>query len=142
MTDTHNMTSTASVLVQIDTEVELAGVAANTLSAWPAVTGFLGNWGGTPIPTQTLSIRNLFGTNIAWTAATDADWLTLSKTSGSTADLIVMTATNGAVATRPERTAVITITAPLAANSPQVVTVTFELLSGPPLRAFTALVLR
>ena len=142
MTDTHNMTSTASVRVQIDTEVELAGVAANTLSAWPAVTGFLGNWGGIPIPTQTLSIRNLFGTSIPWTAATNADWLALSKTSGSTADRIVMTATNGAVATNPERTAVITITAPLAANSPQVVTVTFELLSGPPLRAFTALVLR
>jgi len=66
----------------------------------------------------------------------------LSKTSGSTADRIVMTATNGVVATQPERTAVITITAPLAANSPQVVTVTFELLSGPPLRAYTALVMR
>jgi len=142
MTDTHNMTSTASVRVQIDTEVELAGVAANTLAVWPAVTGFLGNWAGTPIPTQTLSIRNLFGTNIPWTAATNADWLALSKTSGSTADRIVMTATNGVVATQPERTAVITITAPLAANSPQVVTVTFELLSGPPLRAYTALVMR
>lgn len=84
---------------------------------------------GQAVPTpQTLTISNLGAGTISWTAASDASWLTLSTSSGSTpASASVGINTTGlALGTYVGH---ITVTASGVANSPQVLTVNLRSLA-------------
>ena len=102
------------------------------ITAGPASISFSAQQGETNPSTQTLSVWNSGGGTLNWSASDNADWLTLSPTSGSSTgdidnitlslDIAGMDAGNYA--------AVITISASGATNAPQ--TVAVNLTINPP----------
>jgi len=85
---------------------------------------------------QSIAIANGGYGSIAWTASSDSSWLTISATSGSTSQSASITANSAGLATG-SYTGHITLTATGVTNSPQIVTVAFEVLSSDMTETFT-----
>ena len=109
-----------------------------TLSPSPAITAgpssisFNAQQGGTNPASQTLSIWNSGGGTLTWSASDNADWLILSPTNGSSTGEIdnITLSVDISGMSAGSYDAVITITAPSAANAPQAVAV--NLAINPP----------
>lgn len=83
---------------------------------------------GTNAVPQTFQVSNIGGSNMSYSVSENVSWLTLSTTSGSSAgevDSITVTYNSSQLSTG-EYNAVITVTAPGAANSPQTLDVTLR----------------
>ncbi len=99
------------------------------ISRSPANMTFTGVGGGSNPASQTLQIGNGGGGTLAWTASDDAEWLSLSPASGSSAgemDNVTVSVNTSGLAV-DTYTAAITITAAAAGNTPQKTFVTLEL---------------
>ncbi len=130
--DSTNQSSAATIQVIIAADASLLMPSDPTLDAGPTAVQFIGEPGGSSPATQTLSIRNLAGSDIAWTASADAAWVGLAATSGSTpADIAVSVDTTG-FAANSTHTAQITVESPGAANSPVVISVTVQMMGETP----------
>jgi hypothetical protein len=102
------------------------------ITAGPASFDFSARQGGANPASQTLSLWNSGGATLTWSATDSADWLILSPTSGSSAEetdnIILSVDISGMNA--GSYAAVVTISAPGAANTPQ--TVVVNLTINPP----------
>ncbi len=102
-------------------------LAPPTIAASPLmVIGFSAEQGVPGPLSQTLEIRNSGGGRLDWSVTDDADWLTLSPTTGSgsageTNDIAVVV--DASAMSAGDYTATITISAPEASNNPQEVLV-------------------
>ena len=99
--------------------------ASPAIAASPSSFSFTAEEAANP-PSQTLGIQNSGEGTLDWSATDDADWLTLSPTSGScssgeTDDVTVSVDVAGM--TTGDYSATITISAPEATNTPQTVAV-------------------
>ena len=100
----------------------------------PSQLTFNGFEGGQDPAAQVLTITNTGTGTLDWSASDDASWLSLSPSSGSTtteADFITVTAAIDGL-TASDYTASITLTAPGATNSPQLILVTLTVMPPPP----------
>jgi hypothetical protein len=105
--------------------VTVGGVADPTIGYSPSSFGFTAMEGGSDPATQTLSIWNSGGETLDWVVSADALWLSLSPTSGSstgetdqvTASVDISGMSSGSYS------AIITISASGATNTPQTVPV-------------------
>jgi hypothetical protein len=101
------------------------GVTVPTISFSPSSFSFSATQGGANPPSQTLHIWNSGGGTLSWSVSDDATWLSLSPTSGSSAGetdtVTVSVGISGMVA--GTYSAIITISAPGATNTPQTVPV-------------------
>ena len=105
-----------------------------TIAFSPSDFSFNAQQGETTLLTDTLQISNSGGRTLHWSVSDDADWLSLSPTSGSNigeieevtvcVDIIGMNAGN--------YTANITISASGASNSPQTIVVDLSIVEIPP----------
>jgi len=97
-----------------------------TIAASPSSFSFIAEQGGSNPSSQTLEIQNSGGGTLDWSATDDADWLSLSPTSGScsageTNNLAV--SVDASAISAGDYSATITISAPEATNTPQTVAV-------------------
>ena len=104
---------------------------APTIFYSPASLTFSGMQGGGNPATQALNITNSGGGTLTWTASSDTAWLTPSPTGGTAPVTVTVTAdTTGLSAGAYNGT--ITITAPDATNTPQIVPVTLTVSVSEP----------
>ncbi len=75
------VTATRTVTVRAN-----SAIPAPELAAGPRMHVFVAFEGSNAVLTETIAIRNLSETELRWTAASSADWLTLDVLSGSTPD--------------------------------------------------------
>ena len=105
--------------------VTVSGVADPTIGYSPSSFGFTATEGGSNPATQTLRIWNSGGGTLDWVLSDDADWLSLSTASGSSAgetdEVIASVDISGMSA--GSYIATITISASGATNTPQTVPV-------------------
>jgi len=105
------------------------------LQVSPASLSFSATQGGVNPAPQSLTIANVGGSSLNWSATADASWLTLSLTQGTLAASaqvevkVSVNVTGLSVGTHPAR---ITVTAPEASNSPAIVSVTLTVSGGTP----------
>jgi N,N-dimethylformamidase beta subunit-like, C-terminal/Domain of unknown function (DUF4082)/Bacterial Ig domain/3-keto-disaccharide hydrolase/Viral BACON domain len=84
---------------------------------------------GQPVTPQSIAITNGSGSgSFTWTAASDSPWLTLSPASGSVPQHLIVTA-NPAGLANGSHVGHITVTASGVSNSPQTITVSFQVLA-------------
>lgn len=82
---------------------------------------------GGPNPnSQTLAVSNDGGGTLNWTASDDASWLTLAPTSGTNAGSVTVSVNTAGLAAGTH-TAIITVSAPGAANTPTTANVTLTI---------------
>ena len=81
VTDAAGAVGIATRTVVVSDDVMLA---ANALVAAPPATNFVAPVGSTTVQTQSLSLRNPAANPLAWQAASDAPWLTVTPGSGET----------------------------------------------------------
>jgi N,N-dimethylformamidase beta subunit-like, C-terminal/Domain of unknown function (DUF4082)/Bacterial Ig domain/Viral BACON domain/3-keto-disaccharide hydrolase len=102
--------------------------APSALAASPASLAFSAYAGQQNPPAQTVSLYSQGSSALSWSASVSAPWLIVSAASGTTpASLSV--SVNTASLTGGIYTGTVTVTAPGAANSPQVISVTLTLTS-------------
>jgi len=105
------------------------------LQVSPMSLSFSTTQGGINPAPQSLTIANVGGSPLSWSAMADASWLTLSLTQGTLAASaqvevkVSVNVTGLSVGTHPAR---ITVTAPEASNSPAIVSVTLTVSGGTP----------
>jgi hypothetical protein len=97
----------------------------------PTSFSFTATQGGSNPSNQSLSIWNAGGGTLNWTVSDDADWLSLSPTSGKNSGSVTL-AVNIAGLTADTYNATITITAEGATNSPVTIPVTLMINPPPP----------
>jgi len=88
-------TATAANLGAAQFVLAVIQPSGGSLRVNPTVTQFVQAFGGVPPSTQTATIVSISGSEIPWTAASSAPWLTLSPISGTTPSQITLSA-NGA----------------------------------------------
>jgi len=94
---------------------------------------FLATQGGANPPPQTLEVWNSGGGSMNWTASKNANWLTLSPTSGNSSgehDKIAISVNISGLSSGTY-SATITLTGEEVSNSPQYITVTLNVLPPP-----------
>lgn len=101
----------------------------------PETLSFSGNVGQT-LPSQTLTVTNVGGGSLRWSASTDASWLSISRSSGGPlgadkSDTITVSV-DTANLPQDRREGKITISSTEAWNSPLIVLVSLDLSSGSP----------
>ena len=109
------------------------------IGASPSSLSFITEQGGPNPSSQTLEIQNSGSGTLDWSATDDADWLSLSPTSGSCSSGEINNVTVSVDVTgitTGDYSATITISAPEATNTPQTVAVNLSispsLLNNPP----------
>jgi len=105
-----------------------------TIGYSPTSFSFTATQGGSNPPSQTLSISNTGGGTLSWSASDNANWLSLSPTSGTNSGTVTLSV-NIAGLTANTYNATITITAAGATNSPATIPVT--LIVNPPSPSLT-----
>ena len=124
-TDSNGQTGTSTVSVTIAASVARPGP---TLVAGPAPIRFFSDNGGpAPAPEQ-LGVRNSGTGTVTWSASADASWVTLSPASGIAPSELRVGVDPSALTGPGTYTAHITITSTGSAGSPQVLTVTEEVI--------------
>jgi len=137
VTDTEGLTGTASVLVQIENDASLLILVNPQLDVAPSAgMMFLGTAGGPHPPAQGLTVHDLAGTSLPFTVTVDQPWAVLSAASGNTPATISVTVSLAGMLGGTTRTAHVTIGAPGALASPQVVILTLQAEGSPPRRLF------
>jgi hypothetical protein len=106
---------------------------AASLVVNPTSLTFSGTAGGSAPPSQTISITNPSGTNLAWTATSSVPWLTFTSNTGGTPGSLIVTATPGSLANGTYNG---TVTLTPTSGSAVLVPVTFTLAAPAP--TFTA----
>ena len=81
VTDADGAVGAAARTVVVSDDVMLA---ANALAAAPPATNFVALVGSNTVQTQSLSLRNPAANPLAWQAASDAPWLTVTPNTGGT----------------------------------------------------------
>ena len=119
-TDSHGQTDTATTAITISADETLPGP---TLEANPESMLFLFELGGANPAPQTLNVRNSGGGSIAWTASSDASWLTLSIAAGTNAGGIGVSVDRSHLAIRQPNVAHIQLQAAGASGSPKTIKV-------------------
>jgi hypothetical protein len=104
-----------------------------SISLSPTALSFSGVAGGTAPTAQLITLRNPSGGTLSWTTSDDANWLMLSTGSGmtTTESDSISAAVNPTGLAAGTYSAKITISATGAANTPQIIPVTFTLSSPP-----------
>ena len=108
-----------------------SGPAQPVLGVTPSTLSFAADHGGPSPDAKTISIGNDGTGTLNWTAADDADWLSVSPANGSGPGTVTVTpATNGLAA--GTYTATVTLSAPGATGSPKTVPVTLTVTPPAP----------
>lgn len=126
-TDSNGLTGGATVVINIAADVPQPNPM---LSVAPDSLLFLVQPGGPNPGPHTLSIRNLGTGSINWTATSDATWATLSSASGTAPSDVTVNVDARALPGGPTRVAHIVITGAGASNSPQLITVVAQNVTG------------
>jgi hypothetical protein len=143
VTDSEGLTGTTDVVVQILDDASLLIPINPRLDVAPqAGMMFLADAGGPNPPAQELTVRDLAGTNLAYTVAVTEPWVSLSATSGTAPDAISVTVSIAGMPAGTIRTAQITVTAAGAIDSPQVIYLTLQTEGAPPRRLFLPVMMR
>ena len=100
-TDSASQKASMSITVIVDDDLDLPGPI---LSIGPQQFGFSFTSSDSPAQTDQLTLDNVGGGSLSWTASTDASWLKLDVTSGTTPGQINLTADPTGMATGTERT--------------------------------------
>lgn len=114
-----------------------ASMPTPALAINPANLSFSGSAGGSPPPSQSLTLTNTGSGALSWTVTTSQPWLGLNPAAGTTPSTITVTASLAGLAAGTYN-GTITVSASGALNSPRTVSVTFVV--GPaqiPHRDFT-----
>jgi Viral BACON domain len=108
--------------------------AEPNISFSPSSLSFTGTQGETNLPIQAIGIWNSGGQTLNWSVTDDATWLNLSPTSGSSigGSSNVVISVNISDLMAGNYTGLVTISAPEATNSPQIVPVTLGVLAPLP----------
>lgn len=106
--------------------VTLTLTAAPSIALSPTSFNYTAQVGGPNPGSQTLNVSNGGGGTLSWTASDDASWLSLSPTSGTNAGSVTASVNTAGLAAGTY-TAVITVSAPGAANTPATANVTLTL---------------
>ena len=120
--DATNSPQTVAVTLSVPQPVPPALGMSTTSMSFAALAG-----AANPSP-QTLSITNTGGGTLNWNAVVNQPWLSVSPTSGITPSPITVTV-NTAALSAGTYNGTISVSAPNVANSPQVVTVTLNVIS-------------
>jgi hypothetical protein len=104
-------------------------VTPPALSVTPTSVSFSATQGGANPAAQTLTVANTGGGTMAWTAADDVLWLSVSPTSGTNSGTVTLTPTIAGLSAGTY-TATVTVTASGAGGSPKSIPVTLTV--GPP----------
>lgn len=123
----------ATQIVASQQEVPNPTVAIPTLTRTPSILSFSAVQNGTSPAAQPLTITNTGSGALTWTASSNSAWLTLNNTtSTSGTDLgSVIVRVNPAGLSVGTHSGLITIVGAGAANSPQTVTVNFDVTAAP-----------
>jgi hypothetical protein len=108
-------------------------ISPPSLSFSPTSLTFTSTQGGANPPPQTLEVWNSGGGSMNWTASKNANWLTLSPTSGNSSgehDKIAISVNISGLSSGTY-SATITLTGEEVSNSPQYITVTLNVLPPP-----------
>lgn len=119
-----NTPQTIAVTLTVTTAAPSIGLSATNL-------GFMGQQNGANPSGQTLSITNVGGGTLSWSASSDQSWLTLSATSG-TAPSSVTVSVNTAGLTAGTYSGAISVSASGATNTPRTVAVSLTLTTAAP----------
>ena len=120
-TNSVGKSASASVTVIVDDELTLPGP---TLSAGPGQVGWQVPAGSTQVESSDISINNAGSGSLDWTASKNADWLSLSTTSGSiTADgdpaTVALSADPTGLASGKTYSDQVTLTKPASGDDPE-----------------------
>ncbi len=107
------------------------GAPGPALSVFPTTRNFTAQVGGSNPASQTISVQNAGGGTLNWTASEATPWLSIAPGNGTNNGTITVNVTTGALAVNTYN-GTITVADPLAASSPQTVTVTFVVTAGGP----------
>lgn len=103
-------------------------VALPAIETSPSSLSFAATQGGANPPTQTVSISNIGGGTLSWTASDNASWLRLSPASGTGNGAVTLTVTTGSLT---DGTYSGTVTMNAAGASSVIVPVTFTVATAP-----------
>jgi len=125
------------VVISLLVSLVFAGISCTkakpTISYSPPSLSFTATQGGDNPAIQAIGIWNSGGGALSWSVSDDATWLNLSPTNGSstggTSNVIV--SVNISALTAGSHIAMVTISAPAAANNPQTIPVTLTVVSPP-----------
>ena len=106
-------------------------VTPPALSVTPASVAFSATQGGSSPAAKTLTVANTGGGTMAWTAADDVLWLSVSPTSGTNSGTVTLTPTIAGLSAGTY-TATVTVTAAGAGGSPKTIPVTLTVDPPPP----------
>lgn len=127
-TDSAALSASTSITVVVDDDLNLLD---STLTAGPTQFGWSFVTGATSPQTSTLTLGNAGAGTLNWTAASDAPWLTLGASSGTTPDNIVVTANPTGIPAGTGLSGHITVTAPPTGNQPtQTITIPAGIVVG------------
>jgi len=114
-TDSANQKATASITVVVDDNLDLPGP---TLSVGPQQFGWSFATSADPTQTDTLTLDNVGGGSLSWTATTDASWLKLDITSGTAPSQITLTANPAGIPNNTVHDRHVFINVPAGGGSP------------------------
>lgn len=120
-------TGTKQITIYVDDPLDLPGP---TLAAAPSALSFQVEAGSTQAQNATISLGNVGGGTLTWSATSSATWLTLDVTSGDVPATVTVTANPTGLAGNQLHPAVITFTGVATDYPNQVVTVPVELSIG------------
>ena len=113
-TDSANLQSTTRITVIVDDDMNLPGP---TLSVGPQQFGWSFASSADAVQTDTLTLDNVGGGSLSWTATTDAPWLKLSLASGTAPASITLTASPSGLAANTGLTGHIFLNVPASGGS-------------------------
>jgi hypothetical protein len=114
-TDSVGLPASAQITVIVDDNLDLPGP---TLSVGPAQFAWLFATSTDAVQTDTLTLDNVGGGTLSWTATTNASWLNLSQASGTAPASINLTANPSGLPANTGRTGYIFINVPAGGGSP------------------------
>lgn len=112
-TDSANLSASTTITVVVDDDLSLLD---STLTAGPTQFGWSFPANATTPQTAKLTIGNAGAGTLNWTATSDATWLTLSASSGTTPDSLTVTADPSGIPANTGLSGHITLIAPPAGN--------------------------
>jgi hypothetical protein len=124
--DSDGQTNSASIPIQVS---RTRPTLAASLSVSPSATSFSIGTGSIQAASQVLSIRNNGDGTLNWSATADQSWIRLSSTAGTAPANLSVTADSTGLQVG-QYTGHITISTSDASNSPQFVTVTFNVAAA------------
>src|SRR6185436_10957562 len=122
-----SITATGATPVSIPVSFTLTAPPA--ISANPTSLSFTAQQGGANPATQTVTLSNIGGGTLSWSASESTPWLTVSPASGTGTGTVTVSVTTGSLTAGPQTVGSVTFSAPGA--TPVSIPVSFTLTAPP-----------